>query len=89
MLYCDKYSLCSQKTGEKRAVKCFNADSKSRPVETQMREFEVMRRLDHNNVVRLIDVEKEVSFVVHFVNSVILSCLILMAAKIDQVVWPI
>lgn len=35
--------------------------SYSRPLEVQMREFEVLRKLKHENIVHLHDVEEEVS----------------------------
>ena len=52
---------CVQKTGELFAVKTFNSASQLRPVDIQMREFDVLKRLDHENIVKLHASEKEVS----------------------------
>ena len=49
-----------QKTGEFYAVKVFNQMSYMRPHSIQMREFDVLRKLDHDNIVRLLAVEEEV-----------------------------
>uniref|UniRef100_A0AAY4EEM2 Protein kinase domain-containing protein n=1 Tax=Denticeps clupeoides TaxID=299321 RepID=A0AAY4EEM2_9TELE len=48
----------NKKTGELVAVKVFNVASYSRPYEVQMREFEMLRRLSHVNIVRLFAVEE-------------------------------
>lgn len=40
------------------AVKVFNIMSYSRPPEVQMREFEMLRKLKHSNIVRLFSVEE-------------------------------
>lgn len=50
--------LCAQRSGELVAVKVFNAVSYQRPHEVQMREFEMLRKLNHNNIVRLFTVEE-------------------------------
>ena len=42
------------------AVKVFTPQSYQRPQQVQMREFEVMRRLNHENIVRLLAIEDEV-----------------------------
>ncbi len=47
-----------QKTGELVAVKVFNVVSYNRPHEVQMREFEMLRKLKHSNIVRLHTVEE-------------------------------
>lgn len=47
-----------QKSGELVAVKVFNVMSYSRPPEVQMREFEMLRKLNHSNIVRLFSVEE-------------------------------
>lgn len=47
-----------QKSGELVAVKVFNIMSYSRPPEVQMREFEMLRKLNHSNIVRLFSVEE-------------------------------
>lgn len=49
-----------QKSGEVVAVKVFNSASYRRPLEVQVREFEVLRKLDHQNVVKLFAVEETV-----------------------------
>ncbi|XP_041946144.1 LOW QUALITY PROTEIN: inhibitor of nuclear factor kappa-B kinase subunit epsilon [Alosa sapidissima] len=48
----------NKKTGELVAVKVFNVVSYSRPYEVQMREFEMLRRLNHVNIVKLFTVEE-------------------------------
>uniref|UniRef100_A0A3P8Z9C4 Inhibitor of nuclear factor kappa B kinase subunit epsilon n=1 Tax=Esox lucius TaxID=8010 RepID=A0A3P8Z9C4_ESOLU len=48
----------NKKTGEQVAVKVFNRLSYSRPYEVQMREFDMLRRLNHNNIVKLFTVEE-------------------------------
>lgn len=47
-----------QKSGELVAVKVFNMVSYNRPHEVQMREFEMLRKLNHSNIVRLYTVEE-------------------------------
>ncbi|XP_059186106.1 inhibitor of nuclear factor kappa-B kinase subunit epsilon [Centropristis striata] len=48
----------NKKLGELVAVKVFNVVSYNRPHEVQMREFEMLRKLNHNNIVRLYAVEE-------------------------------
>lgn len=54
-------SFCPQKTGESVAVKVFNHHSHLRPLEVQMREFDVMKVLSHENIVKMVAIEEEVS----------------------------
>lgn len=44
-------------------MKVFNAASYLRPREVQVREFEVLRKLNHQNIVKLFAVEETVSAV--------------------------
>ncbi|XP_014672621.1 PREDICTED: serine/threonine-protein kinase TBK1-like [Priapulus caudatus] len=46
-------------TGDPVAVKTFNSGSHLRTQEVQMREFEIIRKVNHKNVVRLLSIEKE------------------------------
>uniref|UniRef100_A0A803TDA4 Serine/threonine-protein kinase TBK1 n=1 Tax=Anolis carolinensis TaxID=28377 RepID=A0A803TDA4_ANOCA len=48
-----------QKTGDLYAVKVFNNFSFLRPVDVQMREFEVLKKLNHKNIVKLFAIEEE------------------------------
>ncbi|XP_072914903.1 serine/threonine-protein kinase TBK1 [Hemitrygon akajei] len=48
-----------KKTGDLYAVKVFNNISYLRPIEVQMREFEILRKLNHENIVQLFAVEEE------------------------------
>lgn len=50
--------VCAQKSGELVAVKVFNVVSYNRPHEVQMREFEMLRKLNHSNIVKLFTVEE-------------------------------
>uniref|UniRef100_A0A668AYQ9 Inhibitor of nuclear factor kappa B kinase subunit epsilon n=1 Tax=Myripristis murdjan TaxID=586833 RepID=A0A668AYQ9_9TELE len=52
------YKARHKRTGEQVAVKVFNMVSYSRPQEVQMREFEMLRRLNHSSIVRLYAVEE-------------------------------
>ncbi|XP_023688151.2 inhibitor of nuclear factor kappa-B kinase subunit epsilon [Paramormyrops kingsleyae] len=52
------YKARSKKTGELVAVKVFNNVSYSRPYEVQMREFDMLRKLNHVNIVKLFAVEE-------------------------------
>lgn len=52
------YKARSKKAGELVAVKVFNNSSYLRPYEVQMREFEVLRKLNHKNIVKLFAVEE-------------------------------
>ncbi|XP_033990804.1 inhibitor of nuclear factor kappa-B kinase subunit epsilon isoform X1 [Trematomus bernacchii] len=54
----NKDCVCVQKSGELVAVKVFNMVSYNRPHEVQMREFEMLRKLNHSNIVRLFAVEE-------------------------------
>ncbi|CAL1534551.1 unnamed protein product [Lymnaea stagnalis] len=51
----------NKKTGDEVAVKVFNSQSFHRPFAVQMREFEVMKKLNHDNIVKLLAIEEEVS----------------------------
>ncbi|KAJ8391142.1 hypothetical protein AAFF_G00095710 [Aldrovandia affinis] len=48
----------NKKTGDLVAVKVFNVSSYTRPYEVQMREVEVLRKLNHINIVKLFSVEE-------------------------------
>ncbi|XP_054844696.1 serine/threonine-protein kinase TBK1 isoform X1 [Eublepharis macularius] len=48
-----------KKTGDLYAVKVFNNFSFLRPEDVQMREFEVLKKLNHKNIVKLFAVEEE------------------------------
>ncbi|XP_045153958.1 inhibitor of nuclear factor kappa-B kinase subunit epsilon isoform X2 [Echinops telfairi] len=52
------YKARSKKSGELVAVKVFNNVSYLRPREVQVREFEVLRKLKHQNIVKLFAVEE-------------------------------
>lgn len=52
------YRARTKKTSEVVAVKVFNMASYSRPYEVQMREFEMLRRLNHVNIVKLFTIEE-------------------------------
>uniref|UniRef100_A0A8D0GT36 Protein kinase domain-containing protein n=1 Tax=Sphenodon punctatus TaxID=8508 RepID=A0A8D0GT36_SPHPU len=52
------YKARNKKSGEPVAVKVFNNASYLRPQEVQMREFEVLRKLKHQNIVKLFAVEE-------------------------------
>ncbi|XP_012872981.1 PREDICTED: inhibitor of nuclear factor kappa-B kinase subunit epsilon isoform X2 [Dipodomys ordii] len=52
------YKARSKKSGELVAVKVFNSASYLRPREVQVREFEVLRKLNHPNIVKLFAVEE-------------------------------
>ena len=41
------------------AVKTFNQLSHMRPQEVQMREFEVLQKVNHENIVKLLAIEEE------------------------------
>uniref|UniRef100_G1NYM5 Inhibitor of nuclear factor kappa B kinase subunit epsilon n=1 Tax=Myotis lucifugus TaxID=59463 RepID=G1NYM5_MYOLU len=57
------YKARNKKSGELVAVKVFNAASYLRPREVQVREFEVLRKLNHQNIVKLFAVEETVGAV--------------------------
>ncbi|XP_031680724.1 inhibitor of nuclear factor kappa-B kinase subunit epsilon-like [Oncorhynchus kisutch] len=52
------YKARNKMTGQQVAVKVFKLMSYSRPYEVQMREFEMLRRLNHNIIVKLFSVEE-------------------------------
>ncbi|XP_058131101.1 inhibitor of nuclear factor kappa-B kinase subunit epsilon isoform X2 [Dasypus novemcinctus] len=52
------YKARNKKSGELVAVKVFNTASYMRPREVQVREFEVLRKLHHPNIVKLFAVEE-------------------------------
>lgn len=52
------YKARNKRTGELVAVKVFNVVSYNRPHEVQMREFEMLRKLNHGNIVKLYTVEE-------------------------------
>uniref|UniRef100_S4RFF2 Inhibitor of nuclear factor kappa B kinase subunit epsilon n=1 Tax=Petromyzon marinus TaxID=7757 RepID=S4RFF2_PETMA len=49
----------NKKTGDLFAIKTFNQLSYMRPQDVQVREFDVLRRLDHKNIVKLFAIEDE------------------------------
>ncbi|XP_041444563.1 serine/threonine-protein kinase TBK1-like isoform X1 [Xenopus laevis] len=51
----------NKKTGDLYAVKVFNNLSFLRPADVQMREFEVLKKLNHKNIVKLFAIEEEMS----------------------------
>lgn len=54
------YAGLHKSTGESVAVKSFNHLSHMRPYEVQKREFEVLKQVNHENIVRLLAIEEEV-----------------------------
>ncbi|NXX81342.1 IKKE kinase, partial [Urocolius indicus] len=52
------YKARNKQSGELVAVKVFNNASYLRPQEVQMREFEMLRKLNHKNIVKLFAVEE-------------------------------
>ncbi|GFR66560.1 serine/threonine-protein kinase TBK1 [Elysia marginata] len=50
----------NKNTGDEVAVKVFNKQSYYRPDNVQMREFDVMQKLSHDNIVKLLAIEEEV-----------------------------
>ena len=50
-----------QKSGEKVAVKVFNNASFNRPSAVQAREFDVLLKIKHDNIVALLAIENDVS----------------------------
>ncbi|XP_075471280.1 inhibitor of nuclear factor kappa-B kinase subunit epsilon isoform X3 [Ascaphus truei] len=52
------YKARNKKSGGEVAVKVFNNVSYLRPYEVQMREFEMLRKLNHRNIVKLFAVEE-------------------------------
>lgn len=55
------YKARHKRTGMLFAVKTFNQKSHMRPLEVQMREFDVMLKLNHENIVKLLAIEEEVT----------------------------
>ncbi|XP_022913910.2 serine/threonine-protein kinase TBK1 [Onthophagus taurus] len=53
------YQGVNKKNGELVAVKTFNQLSHMRPLEVQMREFEVLKKVKHENIVKLLAIEEE------------------------------
>lgn len=49
----------NRNNGEPVAVKTFNQMSHMRPVEVQMREFEVIKKVNHENIVKLLAIEDD------------------------------
>ncbi|CAD6238655.1 GSCOCG00008505001-RA-CDS [Cotesia congregata] len=45
--------------GEPVAVKTFNSQSQTRPIDVQMREFQVLKKVKHENIVKLLAIEEE------------------------------
>lgn len=52
------YKARRKQTGDHYAVKVFNHVSYLRPYEVQMREFDMLRKLNHKNIVKLLAVEE-------------------------------
>uniref|UniRef100_A0A3Q3D9A9 Protein kinase domain-containing protein n=1 Tax=Hippocampus comes TaxID=109280 RepID=A0A3Q3D9A9_HIPCM len=52
------YKARNKRTGELVAVKVFNLASYNRTHEVQMREFDMLRKLNHKNIVKLYAVEE-------------------------------
>lgn len=55
------YAGMHKLTGEAVAVKSFNHLSHMRPYEVQKREFEVLKKVNHENIVKLLAIEEEVT----------------------------
>ncbi|CAH1245548.1 TBK1 [Branchiostoma lanceolatum] len=55
------YKGVDKASGRPCAVKCFNSISYNRPLEIQQREFEVLKKLKHRNIVQLLAIEEESS----------------------------
>lgn len=53
------YQGVNKNNGEPVAVKTFNQVSHMRPHDVQMREFEVLRKVKHENIVKLLAIEEE------------------------------
>ncbi|CAH1784808.1 unnamed protein product [Owenia fusiformis] len=53
------YRCREKKTGLQYAVKMFNPQSHARPQDVKVREFDVLKKLDHDNIVRLLTIEVE------------------------------
>ena len=55
------FSAFFQRSGLLVAIKTFNQMSHLRPMEVQTREFEILRQLNHTNIIQLLDIEVDVS----------------------------
>lgn len=53
------YQGVNKHNGEPVAVKTFNQLSHMRPLDVQMREFEVLEKVKHENIVKLLAIEEE------------------------------
>jgi len=53
------YQGVNKHNGEPVAVKTFNQLSHMRPFDVQMREFEVLEKVKHENIVKLLAIEEE------------------------------
>ncbi|XP_023932417.1 serine/threonine-protein kinase TBK1-like [Lingula anatina] len=53
------YRCRHKRTGEVFAVKTFNTVSHYRPLDVQTREFDVVRKLNHRNIVSMVAIEEE------------------------------
>ncbi|XP_064633167.1 serine/threonine-protein kinase TBK1-like [Lineus longissimus] len=53
------YRCRHKKSGESFAVKTFNVMSTHRPLDVQMREFDVLQKCDHPNIVKLLAIEED------------------------------
>ncbi|OQR71259.1 serine/threonine-protein kinase TBK1-like [Tropilaelaps mercedesae] len=53
------YQGVNKKTGDLVAVKTFNKISLDRPLNVQMREFDVLKKVNHENIVKLIAIEED------------------------------
>ena len=53
--------LISQKTGETYAIKVSNSFGMMRPVEIRRREYDVLLKLNHENIVKIFATEVEVN----------------------------
>lgn len=60
------YSGINKNTGEAVAVKSFNHVSHMRPYEVQEREFEVLKKVNHQNIVKLLAIEEEVRALIEY-----------------------
>lgn len=53
------YQGVNKHNGDQVAVKTFNQLSHMRPLDVQMREFEVLEKVKHENIVKLLAIEEE------------------------------
>ncbi|KAH0618893.1 hypothetical protein JD844_018418 [Phrynosoma platyrhinos] len=75
------YKARNKISGELVAVKVFNSASYLRPQEVQIREFEVLRKLNHQNIVKLfaveeIEISKQKVLVMEYCSGGSLLCLL-------------